>query len=817
MRLPDAATANRGTHPPFAGVALISAAALAYEILLTRAFAIIHWHHLVAIAISLALLGYGASGTFLALFGARLRANVAATFVSQAWLFGITTLLCVNGAQQIDLDPLAIAWDPRQIAVLAGAFLVLATPFFFAANCIGLALWTSRQSLSGLYAADLLGAAVGVVLLLIALRTTDPETAIAALPAVGALAATLAALALDWHPRAVTVIGLLLIVAQILYMPMHLSPSPYKDLSRALAAAGARVEIHESGIGGRITVVGNDVVPTRGAPGLSLLATALPPPQRVVFVDGDRAGTIADFRAGSTSSAYLSQTLGALPFALGRPIDEVAVLRAATGERVVQALDLGARHVVAVEPRPALYAIVCGHYAELQGAVCDRQRVDWHTQSARAFLASSGQRFDLISLAVDADPAGLDALASDHHVTLQAFASYLRQLDSDGVMVVEGPTRLPPRLSMRLLATARGALAQNGITDAGDHIVMLRDWNRFVILVSPSSVSWPERQAVRNFAQTLAFELVWLPGMREADASRIQHQAVPMFYRAARAMLADAYRGDCYQGHRADAISDDRPFPWLSTCWREWLQTIRTQHDADWAGIDTGVLIGVAVIAVTGVTSLMLIIAPLLLLRRVGRESAGAGVRLATFAHFGLIGAAFIALEIAWIDHLQTFLGNPLYATSLVLAGFLLFAGLGSAWAQRRGIAGDLSLLHLACTVIAVSGLFYMLVLPLVLTEAAALPLWARAAIAAILLSPTAFAMGIPFPVGLRAVQRRAPALLPWAWGINGCASVVAAASTPLLGAEVGFRDLAGLAAIGYMLLPLVGLPARPEMRNDLI
>ena len=53
--------------PPLLSIALISAAALAYEILLMRLFSIIQWHHFAYMMISLALLGYGASGTFLVL------------------------------------------------------------------------------------------------------------------------------------------------------------------------------------------------------------------------------------------------------------------------------------------------------------------------------------------------------------------------------------------------------------------------------------------------------------------------------------------------------------------------------------------------------------------------------------------------------------------------------------------------------------------------------------------------------------------------------------------------------------------------------
>src|SRR5439155_1551058 len=57
----------RMISPPLAAIALLSAAALGYEILLMRLFSIILWHHFAYMMISVAMLGYGAGGTFVAL------------------------------------------------------------------------------------------------------------------------------------------------------------------------------------------------------------------------------------------------------------------------------------------------------------------------------------------------------------------------------------------------------------------------------------------------------------------------------------------------------------------------------------------------------------------------------------------------------------------------------------------------------------------------------------------------------------------------------------------------------------------------------
>ena len=68
------------------------------------------------------------------------------------------------------------------------------------------------------------------------------------------------------------------------------------------------------------------------------------------------------------------------------------------------------------------------------------------------------------------------------------------------------------------------------------------------------------------------------------------------------------------------------------------------------------------------------------------------------------------------------------------------------------------------------------------------------------LLAPLAFLMGWPFPAGMRLSKDRTPELLPWAWGINGFASVAAAPLTIILAMALGFRMVLALAVVSYLL-----------------
>jgi hypothetical protein len=90
------------------------------------------------------------------------------------------------------------------------------------------------------------------------------------------------------------------------------------------------------------------------------------------------------------------------------------------------------------------------------------------------------------------------------------------------------------------------------------------------------------------------------------------------------------------------------------------------------------------------------------------------------------------------------------------------------------------------------------------------LTLLAKIAVAVGLVTPLGFVMGLPFPLGLGRLSDRAPTLVPWAWGINGCASVVAAVLASLLAMHVGFTVVLTLALALYAATPRLLDGARP-------
>src|SRR5918995_176290 len=322
-------------------VGLVAAGVLAYEVLLARLFSIVQWYHFAYMVISIALLGYGASGTFLALVRDRLEARASAAFAVFAALFGISAVACFALAQRLPFNALELIWDPDQLLYLGALYAILFVPFFCGAVCIGLALACFSEPVGRIYRADLVGAGSGALGVLGLLFLLVPSRALELIGALGLLAAALASIAEATRRsrlRALAYAAGALVVAFALPPAWTvLQLSPYKGLSQALRVPGANIEVERSSPLGLLSAVRSPEIPFRHAPGLSLNNLIEPAAQIGVFTDGDGLSPITAFGGDLEPLAYLDFTTAALPYhLLERP--EVLVLGAGGGAHALPAL-----------------------------------------------------------------------------------------------------------------------------------------------------------------------------------------------------------------------------------------------------------------------------------------------------------------------------------------------------------------------------------------------------------------------------------------------------------------------------------------------
>ncbi len=780
--------------PPLFAVMLISASALAYEILLMRLFSIIQWHHFAYMIISLALLGYGASGAILSLAHRWTQPHFAGLFVGNTTLFGISALVCFLLAQRMPFNTLEMIWDPSQWLYLLWSYLLLFIPFFFAANSICLAFSRFERQIPRIYAFDLMGAGMGAIAIIALLYWLDPEQLLRWLGAAGLVAAAFSIwelnLARPWRFVPWVLLPAILLSA----LPdgwLTLQLSEYKALSQTLHISGARLLDQSSSPLGVISVVENHKVPFRLAPGLSLNNPHEPPPQLAIFTDGDAPTALTRYTGKREELRYLDYQTSALPYHLAQP-DAVLILGMGGGSGLLQAEYHAAMRVEAVELNPQFIRLLTETHADFSGWRLLQDKVRIHEAEARGFLAGNRNSYALIQVSLldsaAAGSAGVQALNESYLYTREALQEYLQHLQPNGLLAITRWIKLPPRDALKLFATAIDALESSGVAQPGRQLMMIRGWNTSTLLVKNGIFRPSDITSMQAFCETRSFDTAYYPGIDDAATNRFNLLAEPYLYQGAMALLGSNPEQFIQRyKFQIEPATDDRPYFFNFFKWESLNEILSLYRRGGFSLLELGYPVLILTLLQALLASLVLILLPLWFFRRRG-ESVAASYHFKVVGYFFAIGLAYLFIEIAFLQKFILFLAHPIYAVAVVLCGFLIFSGLGSRYSQQLMNAGRSRILLPAMALLSAICLAYLLLIPYLFSWLADLPGPGKALFSMMLIAPIAFIMGLPFPLGLTKIAEAAPQLVPWAWGINGCASLLSSILASLLAIHFGFN-----------------------------
>lgn len=797
-------------RPPLISIALVSANALAYEILLMRLLSIIQWHHFAYMIIALALLGYGISGTLVSLRGETWIKHYSPVYVGCLFLFALTSVFCFLAAQTIPFNAEELLWDISQSFYLTALFLLLTVPFFLAATAICLTFMRFNDSVSRIYAVDLLGAGIGSLSVIFLLLWSFPQTALLIIGISGLSATVVAAWELQLNLRhRTTGFALLTIMAMAFSLyPVTLNISPYKGLPQTLRVEGTRVIDEQSSPLGFVSVVESSKIPLRYAPGLSLNASAEPPPQLGIFTDGDNMTVMTQMPEQRARLKYLDQLTSALPYHLKRP-DHVLILGAGGGADVLQATYHRAQRIDAVELNPQLVKLVGRTFHDFVGDLYNQDTVRLHISEARGFLGNNAQRYGVIQLALmdgfNASTSGLYALNESYLYTVEAIQLYLRHLRPNGYLAITRWIKMPPRDTLKLFATAVDALTQSGVETAEKQLVLIRGWQTGTLMVKNGAFSRQELDAVERFCNERSFDMAYTPTLRKNQSNRFNILPQPVFYSATKALLSDARQQfiNDYKFNLQPA-TDDRPYFHHFFKWSSLPEILGLRGKGGMPLLEWGYIIFLATLAISVAMSVLLILTPLHYFQGLKAIQASTVRRSHVIFYFFGIGLAFLFMEIAFIQKFILFLNHPIYAIAVLITAFLVFAGLGSHWSRRfAGHRKSRRVLTLIVTGIAGIALSSLIALPAIFDLLATAPFVLKVLSTILLIAPLAFLMGIPFPLAMSNLAEHAAQLVPWAWGINGCASVVSTVLATMLAIHFGFSAVILLAALFYLAIVL--------------
>ena len=350
----------------------------------------------------------------------------------------------------------------------------------------------------------------------------------------------------------------------------------------------------------------------------------------------------------------------------------------------------------------------------------------------------------------------------------------------------------PFRNPLKLVATF-GELVDELKLPQGDlHFVAIRSWGTITFLLKRSRFSLDEVNKVRGFCDARSFDPVFLPGLQAEERTQYNGLNDMSFFSLADELLYGE-RKKIYERYDFDLkpATDDKPYFSQFLRWRSIPHLSNIYGTSAVPFLEIGLLISAITFLQISLLAIALIILPLFKTGWEGRS------KLWVLLYFSAIGTGYMLLEMVFIQKFIVFFGNPVYAVSLVIAVMLLASGAGSyASSSLRLDRAAMQRVVLAIVLaLVVCVIFLSTVLPLL----AGYSMLMKLLISIIVIALPAFFMGIPFPTGLRLCSELDEESIPWAWGINGCTSVISASLASLLAVEAGFTVVIILAIFCYL------------------
>lgn len=759
----------------------VSMALIAFEISLLSVLSITQWSHFASLVISVALLGFGAAGTVLALARRRMLDRFDRIVPVLLNLCAISLALVIPLSQTgiARFDSYLIFVESEHMLGLASTCLILAIPFLLGALAIGLCFVRYTDYVGRVYLWNLVGSGLGGGLAVGLMWFVEPQAIAPLCGLIAASGSVVLTAVRRFHAGWLSLIAAAVCIAGFL-SPAELSRSQYKSISRALDLPNASIVHRDLSPLGPVEVVSAPAL--RSAPGLSLRFDGEVPVHRLAFVHGDPAGSLAS--PESPASDHLDYTTRALPFEL----DSVAtalILKAGSGEAVRHAVSRGAEDVRAVEPHRGLTGLWSGGL--------DRTKVVNH--DPRTWLDRDRSQYDLIVLPPFGSfggTVGLEEAAEDYLLTREALQAAWDRLGPTGIMTVSVWLDYPYRAPLQVLSSLVDAMSER-VDTLDQHLVAVRSWADVTFAVSRAPLSSDQSAAVRAFCNRAGFDPLLLPGIESAERIRYNALSDETLLDHVDALIGgerDAFVSG-YPFH-IGPVTDDRPYPVRYLRWGRLPELIRTFGDSTTPFFGLGLFLAALTFAQAIVLSLLLIVAPLVIVRSVRRG----GMR--TLLYFSGLGVGYLLIEIVFIHRFTLFLGTPVYAAAAVIAAMLIGSGIGSHFSGRFAPGARVAAAAASCVVAIL--LIYIPFLQVIFDAAISLDLSWRGLIALAAIIPPAFLMGFPFPIGLRTVAEKNDAQVPWAWGVNGFLSVVGASAAGLVAMEFGFSAVMIVGAASYVL-----------------
>lgn len=749
----------------YVGTFLIAAATLAIEITLTRILSVITWYHLSFFAIATALLGMTAGSTTVYLnpkwfVSSNLNRSICRACLAFAMVMPITLLL--------------LAFVPALILNLGGSLIIQLLffavgaflPFYCAGIAISAILTKQQVSIGTLYASDLMGAALGSLLVLAGLELFDALSLVLIQGAIGAIAAFMFAGENIRLRRASIGLAILMLAFGLINasVPFGIKPLVVKGRIDNLSD----IYIDKWNSFSRI-VVHNEVFGPPQYAGASPKAPQSSIHQYEMDIDGDANTFVRQFHTNDDINHLRYDVTNMVHYL--RPSGKVMIIGVGGGKDIQSALLFGHSSVLGVELNPIFVNLLQGQFGDFAG-LAGRKDVTLVIDEGRSYASRTSDKFSVIQMAlVDtwaATGAGAFTLSENGLYTVEAWRIFFSRLSDDGIFTVSrwhDPTGLGE--TGRVVSLATATLLQEGIADPAGHIALITSNMMSTLLVSKQAFSAADIALLEKTTSDLEFQLTIVPG--KVPEHPVLQSIVGVH------SLPELQAVTDNQTLNFTPPTDDAPY---------FFNMLKLNHIADYVNLGAGVVIGniiatfvlIMLIVLLIIIALITIILPLLLRRRTGTQPTHSPTEFwAGGLYFSLIGAGFMFIEIGLVQRLSVYLGHPIYALGILLFTIIASTGVGSTISERLPLTRTpLLQLYPMMTVVAI--LAERFLLPILISNTLTAPIPTKAILSIVVIFPMGILMGFFFPTGIRLAQRVYNAEIPWFWALNGVFSVFVSA-----------------------------------------
>jgi hypothetical protein len=666
-------------------------------------------------------------------------------------------------------------------------YLVLLVPFSLSGFIIALLLTVFKERSNRLYAADLIGAGLGC---LIVVPLFPPLGAAGIYMVCAVLAAGCAVIFSTGMVRKVTIGAIVVMVLFGGFAPIaeRVYPVQSHDVKRD------RREQFDAGyikysLWSFLTKIEVAFVPERR--------------RSMIWFDGGlMQSNIDQFDGDFAAEAHTPQVTGpnSLTYRV-RPRKNVLIIAPAGGREVRAALTWGAEKITGVELDASVVKLVKRELNDYLGGIYRNPRVTVVNDEGRSFVRRSKDKYDSIQFisaySIEAAQSGAVDLASSYLMTEEAFDDYLDHLTDDGVLSISYGS------SLRLFFSLWQALEARGL-DPAERIILVNNDNSTLtantILVKLTPFTSSEMDVVKEISLN-RLPINYAPASLMADVDHVPGLvSQPKTKRLIDQFVATPLekRQEFYNSfpYKVDPVTDDKPF------FNDWRYigvdvakspAYLTEEVESQIGkqeyiprLPLGHVAQIAILIEAGLLAALFLVFPLWKFHSDGIQTHSQRLSLLYFLSLGL---GFIWIEVVFLKTFVLFMGSPVYSIAVVLFAMLVFAGLGSFVTEKLpgNLPRKLSMIGAALVALVLSVAF---IYPALLQEFLGLSLLGRMGVAVALIAPVGFVLGMPFPVGLGVLAKMNPQSIPWAWAMNGYATVVGISSAVLIAMKVGFATL---------------------------